>query len=322
MLKNLYVASTCDRSLVYFNRDVAISFKSDPGALIRLLQDVNGEMGARGYQNEETVIDLLTIKTLCLRQEEPMPLFVALTFDDSVDPERGYKNLHQVMQRVGEFLVNKDPQAPLSPEDQRSLNKICVEELNKCVVEFAPKISFIGTKGVGKTTLCRLIVGEAPDKGFYPTITADRFPITLYDIPFDLWDFAGENSERLAARFLEGSDGVVLVLDSSRQNVEEVGKVLAGFSDEVVPHAELLIIANKQDMPEALPPAEIKAILGLKVLPFVATDLANRELILEQIAKLAEIKSESLEYSKPDYIIQRNDAPHEIRKKSMTWGKK
>ncbi len=321
MLKNLYVASASDPNIVYFNHDVAISFKCDPGVLPRLLRDINWEMGTRGFRNEETVVDLLTIKILCLRRENPVPVFVAITFDDSVDPERVYQNLYQVINRIVVFFTKNSPQIPLKPEDQRILNDICMEELQNCVVACAPKIAVIGTKGVGKTTLCRLIAGGDTTKPSQ-TVTADRFPITLYDIPFDLWDFAGENSERLAARFLEGSDGVVLVVDSTRKNVEEVGKVLVGFSDEVVPHAELLVIANKQDKPGALPPAEIESILGVKVLPFVATDPANRDSILEQIAKLVEIKSDLLDYSKPDYIIQRNDAPHEIRKKSTKWGRK
>ncbi len=321
MLKNLYVASASDPNHVYFNHDVATSFKCDPWALSRLLRDVNCEMGIRGFTDEETVVDLLTIKSLCLRRVTPVPIFVALTCDDSLNPESVYSNLQEVTERVTAFFANKDPLTPLTAEDQNILQNICGEELLNCTLACGPKIAVIGTKGVGKSTLCRLIARGDTTPTSVPTVTADRFLVNLYDIPFDLWDFAGENSERLTKRFLEGSDAVVLVLDSSRQNIEEVGKVLVDFSNEIVPHAELLIVANKQDTPGALPPAEIESILGLKVFPFIATDPANRELILDQIAKLVEIKSDQLDYSKPDYINQRNDTPHEIRKKTLKWGR-
>ena len=78
-------------------------------------------------------------------------------------------------------------------------------------------------------------------------------------------------------------------------------------NSEIIPNAELLIIANKYDSEEALEQKEIEEILQCKTFPFIANDPENSNSIQKQAAKLLEIKAEGINYSKEDYIIQRND---------------
>ena len=98
MLKNITIM--IDNS-TYMNKDYAITFKN-PEALNRLLQDINEEITARNLIEEEMVIDILTLKIICYKIIEPIPLFTALTFDDSTKPEKVFQKMHEFIK----FVIN------------------------------------------------------------------------------------------------------------------------------------------------------------------------------------------------------------------------
>ncbi|MFW9773951.1 MAG: ADP-ribosylation factor-like protein, partial [Candidatus Thorarchaeota archaeon] len=85
-----------------------------------------------------------------------------------------------------------------------------------------PKISLVGFSGVGKTTLTRLIRAEEIPLQHIPTITGDIATIKIGKLHFHLWDFAGqEQFSYLWNNFIKGSDAVLLITDSSLENVEK-----------------------------------------------------------------------------------------------------
>ncbi|MEJ2279844.1 MAG: ADP-ribosylation factor-like protein, partial [Candidatus Lokiarchaeota archaeon] len=84
-----------------------------------------------------------------------------------------------------------------------------------------PKISLVGFSGVGKTTITSLIKAEEIPMQHIPTITGDIATIKIGKLHFHLWDFAGqEQFSYLWSNFIKGSDAVLLITDSTLENVE------------------------------------------------------------------------------------------------------
>jgi GTPase SAR1 family protein len=116
-----------------------------------------------------------------------------------------------------------------------------------------------------------------------------------------LWDFAGQKQyHNLWNTLIKGSDAVLIVTDSTMENVEK-SKKFTNFIEEEAPFAEYAIIANKQDLEEALKPLKIKNMLGngAKVYPMIAIDQSNREKMIEIMADMLRINTEISPLLKP-----------------------
>ena len=128
------------------------------------------------------------------------------------------------------------------------------------------RILMLGLDGAGKTTvLYKLklneIVATIPTIGFnVETVHPTK------SVSFTVWDVGGQDKIRvLWKHYFNGSDGLVFVVDSVDQTRfhearEELEAILRSEEMNGVP---LVILANKQDMPNASTPADIAAKLGL-----------------------------------------------------------
>ncbi|MFX1411811.1 MAG: ADP-ribosylation factor-like protein, partial [Promethearchaeota archaeon] len=155
-----------------------------------------------------------------------------------------------------------------------------------------PKISLVGFSGVGKTTITRLIKAEEIPMQHIPTITGDIATIKIGKLHFHLWDFAGqEQFSYLWNNFIKGSDAVLLITDSSLENVEK-SKFFLELIKEQAPHAHTAIIGNKQDLESAMSPDQIEKILGLKTYSMIAKDPENRDKMITIIADILEMNAE------------------------------
>jgi len=155
-----------------------------------------------------------------------------------------------------------------------------------------PKISLVGFSGVGKTTTTRLIRSEEIPTEHVPTISGEVSTIKIGKLQFLLWDFAGqEQFSFLWNKFIRGSDGVLIITDSTIENVEKSRFFLDLIKDEA-PNTHAAIIGNKQDLPGALPVTEIEKILGTKTYKMVAIDPNNREKMINIIADILEISGD------------------------------
>jgi small GTP-binding protein len=162
-----------------------------------------------------------------------------------------------------------------------------------------PKISLVGFSGVGKTTITKLIRAEEIPMQHIPTITGDIATVRIGKLHFHLWDFAGqEQFSYLWNNFIKGSDAVLLITDSTLENVDK-SKFFLELIKEQAPHAHTAIIGNKQDLKGAVNPAQIERILGLKSYSMIANNLENRDKMIQIIADILEMSAEVSPLLKP-----------------------
>ena len=152
-----------------------------------------------------------------------------------------------------------------------------------------PKISLVGFSGVGKTTTTKLIKSEEIPMQHIPTITGEVATIKIGKLHFFLWDFAGQDQfDFLWEKFIRGSDAVLLITDSTLENLEK-SRYFFELVNKVVPTARLAVIGNKQDLPNAMKVEDIERLLGHKTYSFIAVDPSNRPKMIRIIADLLDM---------------------------------
>ncbi|MHA1637207.1 MAG: ADP-ribosylation factor-like protein [Candidatus Thorarchaeota archaeon] len=166
------------------------------------------------------------------------------------------------------------------------------------------KISFVGSGGVGKSTLLRLLFGKEPAPGGYvPTINVavdSSETIQFGTFLVTIWDFAGQAVfQDLWGFYFSGTDVIFLVTDSSFRNVMQTKTLLRNIRKEA-PAVPLFIITNKQDLPESMKSDKIKRLLGAPTFSMVATDKTRRE---EFIRFMLEVAAKTVGVDLPDRPI-------------------
>lgn len=131
------------------------------------------------------------------------------------------------------------------------------------------RIAMLGLDAAGKTTiLYKLRIGEVIPTT--PTIGFNVETVKYKKIDFTVWDVGGQDKIRpLWRHYLENAQAVIWVVDAndrervaghSQHAAEELAKVLA---DPALEGAALLVLANKQDLPQAMSVSEVATRLGL-----------------------------------------------------------
>lgn len=150
------------------------------------------------------------------------------------------------------------------------------------------KVALVGEGGVGKTTTLNLLMGKRPPTQYIPTIALameiiENIRFANYSLV--LWDFASqERFRKLWKLYFQGADIIFLLTDSTLRNIL-ISKDMFQTIRRDAPHVPIIVIANKQDRPNALDPS----IIGAETHPLVAIDLAYRnhilKLLLDTVAK-------------------------------------
>ena len=112
----------------------------------------------------------------------------------------------------------------------------------------------VGLDAAGKTTvLHRLKLGETIST--IPTIGFNVEEITYKNLNFTIWDMGGQDSIRMLWRhYCDHNDAIIFVIDATDQErmliaKEELWRLL---SNEELANCDLLVYANKQDLPDAM----------------------------------------------------------------------
>merc|ERR1712153_230920 len=130
------------------------------------------------------------------------------------------------------------------------------------------RILMVGLDAAGKTTiLYKLKLGEVVTT--IPTIGFNVETVEYKNISFNVWDVGGQDKIRpLWRHYYENSNGIIFVVDSNdRERIAEAkGELDRMMIEEELKDAHLLVFANKQDLPHALPTSDVAEQLGLNSL--------------------------------------------------------
>ncbi|MEM4447047.1 MAG: ADP-ribosylation factor-like protein [Candidatus Jordarchaeales archaeon] len=203
-------------------------------------------------------------------------IFEADKNDDINEMKTKMKNIMQnFIADYGEAIQNWDG----DPSVFSSFNEK-VDELTTTLL----KLSLIGFSGVGKTTILKLIREEELPKEHIPTIGVGIKGVKgamIGNTQLVCWDLAGQERFKMTwDKFIKASSLIVIVTDSTLENVVK-SRFFVRLVKEEEPEANMVALANKQDLPNALPPEKVEEILGVKTYGFVAIDPMNKSKFFE-----------------------------------------
>merc|ERR1712187_508116 len=127
------------------------------------------------------------------------------------------------------------------------------------------RIVMVGLDAAGKTTvLYKLKLGEVVTT--IPTIGFNVETVNYKNISFTVWDIGGQEKIRSLWRYYyQNTQGVIFVIDSNdRDRIEDAREELTKILvEDEMRDVVLLVLANKQDLPNAMTAAEVTDKLGL-----------------------------------------------------------
>jgi ADP-ribosylation factor protein 1 len=127
------------------------------------------------------------------------------------------------------------------------------------------RILMVGLDAAGKTTiLYKLKLGEVVTT--IPTIGFNVETVEYKKISFTVWDVGGQDKIRpLWRHYYQNTHGLIFVVDSNdRERIDQAKDELHRMlNEEELRDAVVLVFANKQDLPNAMPVHEVTEKLGL-----------------------------------------------------------
>jgi len=130
------------------------------------------------------------------------------------------------------------------------------------------RILMVGLDAAGKTTvLYKLKLGEIVTT--IPTIGFNVENVQYKNINFTVWDVGGQDKIRpLWRHYYLNTQGIIYVVDSNdRERIDEAALELQKLlREDELRDAVVLVLANKQDLPNAMTVADITEKLGLNSL--------------------------------------------------------
>ena len=134
------------------------------------------------------------------------------------------------------------------------------------------RILMLGLDAAGKTTALRKMkLGEV--KSSIPTIGFNVEEVTVKNITFTCWDLGGDDDKIKPLwhhYYDQGVTGIIFVIDSNdRDRLDDIRKeVHELLAEPKLKDAKILLLANKQDLPNAMCGQEITDKMGCESGPF------------------------------------------------------
>ncbi|CAM8940705.1 unnamed protein product [Rhodiola kirilowii] len=161
-----------------------------------------------------------------------------------------------------------DPCLPPASSRRRIINIKFDASDDACQRLFAKKemrILMVGLDAAGKMTiLYKLKLGEIVTT--IPTIGFNVETVEYKNISFTIWDVGGQDKIRpLWRHYFQNTQGLIVVVDSNDKDrvVEARDELHRMLNDDELRDAVFLVLANKQDLPNAMNTIEITDKLGL-----------------------------------------------------------
>jgi len=284
MLRQVYILKD-DKILYNKNFGKSMSVEDFQKLVQEILEEAEKGTNLGSY-------DFFKYKIVYSHEKDEGLMFIFIT-DINDELRRSKEELEKLkkefLETFGDSLENLDP----------VLMEILDPIIDTTHRNLKTKISLVGFSGVGKTTTTNLICADEIPSVHIPTITGKISTVKIGKLYFHLWDFAGqEQFSYLWNDFILGSDAVLIISDSTLENVEK-SKFFIELVKEHAPYAHTAVIGNKQDLPEALSIDKIQEILGLKTYSMIAIDSENRDKMIQIVADILEISTDASPLLKP-----------------------
>ncbi|XP_049631723.1 ADP-ribosylation factor-like protein 10 [Suncus etruscus] len=146
------------------------------------------------------------------------------------------------------------------PEDEEA-EEPALEELEQ------REVLVLGLDGSGKTTFLRVLAGKPPHEDHVPTSGFNSVRLPTKDFEVDLLEIGGSQNLRFYWKeFVNEVDVLVFVVDSADQSRlpcarQELHRLL-----DKDPDLPVVVVANKQDLSEAVSMVQLQQELGLQTL--------------------------------------------------------
>lgn len=163
----------------------------------------------------------------------------------------------------------------------------------RAVVSRIPvKVILAGHGGTGKTTLLELATmpSKGPPQEYVPTFFGDKALLKADFDPyiFSMFDLGGQDRfVQEWSKIIRSGVMIVIVTDSTPENIEWTKRVAYPVLKTELPYARAIAIANKQDLPGALSPEEVGALLGVPGYGMQANQADFRDRWLKLLKDLA-----------------------------------
>jgi small GTP-binding protein len=294
---------------VYILRDEKVLYNKNFGKAIseedfnKLYQEIM-EVSTKGTGIELNSYDYIKYKIIFVVEDNLKLMFMFITdINDNLSQSQSeLANLRkEFIDTFGDSIENLDS----------SLMELLDPIVDSIHRNLKTKISLVGFSGVGKTTTTKLICATEIPSVHIPTITGKISTVKIGKLYFHLWDFAGqEQFSYLWNDFIIGSDAVLIITDSTLENVEK-SKFFIELVKDHAPYTHTAVIGNKQDLDSALSVQKIEEILGLKTYSMVAIDPKNREKMIQIIADILEVSTDASPLLKP--LFERDQLIHQAK---------
>ncbi|CAG8472255.1 1313_t:CDS:2 [Paraglomus brasilianum] len=129
------------------------------------------------------------------------------------------------------------------------------------------ELTLVGLQNSGKTTLVNVIASGQFTEDMIPTVGFNMRKVTKGNVTMKLWDIGGQPRFRnMWERYCRGVNAIVFVLDSADlEKLEAAKNELKSLLDKPqLSNIPVLVLGNKNDLPEALSVEEIIEQMNLK----------------------------------------------------------
>ena len=155
-----------------------------------------------------------------------------------------------------------------------------------------PIISLVGYSGVGKTSIFNLLRTNDISLQHEPKISGDIATLRIGRVNFQLRDFTGQAEIGfLWNNFINGSDAILIITDSTFGNVER-SRFFLNKIEEETPQAHIWVIANTKNIQSPLESSKIEEILGNKTTSINAINTKNRDKLIQTLINTLDMSEE------------------------------
>ncbi|EPQ15894.1 ADP-ribosylation factor-like protein 10 [Myotis brandtii] len=150
--------------------------------------------------------------------------------------------------------------AVVPPPEEEEDDEPALEELEQ------REVLVLGLDGSGKSTFLRVLSGKSPLEGHIPTWGFNSVRLPTRDFEVDLLEIGGSQNLRFYWKeFVNEVDVLVFMVDSAdRLRLPWARQELHKLLDKD-PDLPVVVVANKQDLSEAMSMVELQQELGLQV---------------------------------------------------------